>query len=73
MMKILCIGLVVVGVLVASSLAMPRTPLHARKQYAKFEHENQEKETVGQARAFGSFNACEYLLYNIQKINITVL
>ena len=61
MMKILCIGLVDVGVLVASSLAMPRTPLHARKQYAKFvEHENQEKETIGQARAFGGFNACEF-------------
>lgn len=57
MMKILCIGLVLVGVLVASSLAMPRTPLHARKQYANFE---QEKETVGQARTLGSFNAREY-------------
>jgi hypothetical protein len=40
MMKILCIGFVLVSVLLASSLAMPRTP-YARKQYPNYiEEEN---------------------------------
>ena len=60
-MKFLCIGLVIVAVLLASSLAMPRKQ-YARKQYANYLEEEKDlmqMQTVAQD-VFGSLNAREY-------------
>ena len=63
-MKVICIGLVIITVLLASSLAMPRKP-YARKQYTNYLQEEkdlmQKEMAAAVARnAFGSLNAREY-------------
>ena len=63
-MKVICIGLVIMTVLLASSLAIPRKP-YARKQYANYLQEEkdlmQKEMAAAVARnAFGRLNAREH-------------